>query len=180
MPAAVTIEMPAPSAADATQTFKADVVVQALVDRRESILALQKIISSDSGAVISTAAPRSETGEEQQREYAGLRATAHRIEAAVTVSALGTIWVVARKAALVASLLSTVPAWMRLDPMPILSSGDGPDDDGASGGGKAAGDGKRDGAIDGDGDGEDPASADSVEHLFTVEGAATPENRNAG
>ncbi|MGI4847592.1 MAG: hypothetical protein ACRYGK_05575, partial [Janthinobacterium lividum] len=66
--------------------------------------------------------------EESRQDYGTLRATAHRIEAAIAVSSLGAVWMVARKAALVASLLSSVPAWMRLDPLPILGDDQASDD----------------------------------------------------
>jgi hypothetical protein len=123
--------------------------------------------------VISLAAPGSGTFEEQRREYGGLRATAHRIEATVTISALGITW--ARKSALVASLRSTVPAWMRLDLMPFLSSSDGPDDD--SNPVAAREPSMASGTVPSM---AKTATTDSFEHLFIVEGTTTRENRNAG
>ncbi|MGI4847736.1 MAG: hypothetical protein ACRYGK_06325, partial [Janthinobacterium lividum] len=53
-------------------------------------------------------------------DYEPQRAVAQRVETAVLVSAIVTSWIVARKAALLASLLATVPSWVRIDPLPIL------------------------------------------------------------
>lgn len=136
-------------AAESASVFKTTVVVQAPTDRRSSLMAFQKISSSD---FIAAQARSATAGEEDAGERGALGTTVHRIEAAVAVSALSAIWVVARKAALVSSLLSTVPAWLRLDPMPILSGSDEAE------------------APEELAEAEDTEQGDSVEHLFTVEG----------
>ncbi|MGI4937387.1 MAG: beta strand repeat-containing protein [Janthinobacterium lividum] len=146
------------AAVDTARTLKVT-VVQAPVDRRGSLMPLQKIPAGDASVHFSPAAAAA-ASEEARKEYGALVSTAHRIETAVAVTTLGAVWVVARKAALVASLLSTVPAWMRLDPLPILSGDDVPDDD-----------------IDTEAD-KVPDETDSVEHLFSVEGKAADTGQN--
>lgn len=56
--------------------------------------------------------------EEQKRHAAELRAEA--IEVAGAISSLGLIWVAGREAALAASFLAAVPAWQRIDPLPLF------------------------------------------------------------
>ena len=46
------------------------------------------------------------------------------VEIATTLTSLGTVWLVVRQSALAASLLASVPAWLRLDPLPVLGVGD--------------------------------------------------------
>ncbi|MGI4849239.1 MAG: DUF4347 domain-containing protein [Janthinobacterium lividum] len=74
------------------------------------------------------------------------RAEPVRIEAALAVTVLGGVWMIGRKVALLASLLSTVPGWMRLDPLPILDSADDEPEEMP----------------------EETAQSAEVEHLFTV------------
>ncbi|RJF96743.1 DUF4347 domain-containing protein [Noviherbaspirillum cavernae] len=48
------------------------------------------------------------------------------IELAAAATTLGTVWMVVRKGALAASLLASMPAWVRLDPLPVLLASDDP------------------------------------------------------
>lgn len=49
---------------------------------------------------------------------------AETIEIASAISSLGLIWVTGRQAALATSLLTSAPAWQRIDPLPLLDEED--------------------------------------------------------
>lgn len=90
------------------------------------------------------------------RDQAGERtlaakATAHKVETAVAITALSTVWVVTRKAAIAASLLSTAPPWLKLDPLPVLYGEDDEDETWNETGQPGS-----------------PFETEAVEHLFTV------------
>lgn len=148
-PAPIALATRVSAAPESGTVFKVDMAVQA-AERRFNLLLEQKASSSESGIGVAHA-PGGSATEENGKEVSAMRATAHTLEAAFAVSALGTVWVVARKAALVASLMSTAPAWMRIDPLPILG-------------------GEEEGVEEEENAG--PASeGDSVEHLFVTEAA---------
>ena len=44
------------------------------------------------------------------------------VQIAVAMTSLGAVWLVARQSALAASLMASVPAWLRLDPLPVLGT----------------------------------------------------------
>ncbi|MGI4846815.1 MAG: hypothetical protein ACRYGK_01560 [Janthinobacterium lividum] len=72
----------------------------------------------------------------------------------MAVTALSAVWLLARKSALIASLLSATPAWLKLDPLPILATDDDVEEDGVEN------------AVERTDQAEE---SDSVESLFSIE-----------
>jgi cadherin-like protein len=91
-----------------------------------SSLTLQSHAADD---MDSLQAPASVPQEQQKKtiQMAGL--PPETAEIAATVTSLGMVWLVARKATLAASLIASVPAWLRLDPLPILGGHGGEEDE---------------------------------------------------
>jgi hypothetical protein len=61
--------------------------------------------------------------ENKLSSYGGIPTQA--VEVAGALVSVGAVWLVAGKGALVASLIASMPAWQRLDPLPILADSEG-------------------------------------------------------
>jgi|GEM_PF-715997 len=100
-----------------------DSVVKSLL-RKSNIANTFISAFGDSYRNIGFGGEQSETPQDKIKQFNLLSMETAEVTAAVFT--LGAVWVVAQKGALVASLVATVPAWQRMDPLPILM---GKDDD---------------------------------------------------